>query len=200
MRSGRHRSFQTVEKVTKVTSSPKHPSCAHVLAALPPTRTLAGIEVFFAPGDPGQKTDLKSPLRGQNRFFQQTVRSGRHRSFCLIPQAFSLFRIRLSEFRRTASGFLVRLFSYVRSFQSAFKQEYPGNDKHCGDGEKQYLYRKERYAHQRRKECRDRQYHSQPAVLLAPAWSSHAVTPSFLCLILFLSAGNGYRFAINMRS
>nr|DAY23931.1 MAG TPA: hypothetical protein [Caudoviricetes sp.] len=43
---------------------PKHPSRAHVLAALPPTRTLAGIEVFFASAELRQKTDFKCPLRG----------------------------------------------------------------------------------------------------------------------------------------
>ncbi|MBP0985007.1 MAG: hypothetical protein J6A19_14905 [Oscillospiraceae bacterium] len=34
---------------------------------MPPIRTLAGIEVFFAPAELGQKTDFKSPLRGQDR-------------------------------------------------------------------------------------------------------------------------------------
>lgn len=30
---------------------------------------LVRIEVFFTPGDPEQKTDLKSPLRGQTTIF-----------------------------------------------------------------------------------------------------------------------------------
>ena len=46
--------------------SAEHPPCAHGLAALPPNRTLVRIEVFFAPAELGQKTDFKSPLRGQN--------------------------------------------------------------------------------------------------------------------------------------
>jgi len=41
---------------------------------MPTNRTLARIEVFFASGDPRQKTDFKSPLRGQKRLFQQTAR------------------------------------------------------------------------------------------------------------------------------
>ena len=41
----------------------KHHSCAHVLAALPPTRTLAGIEVFFAPGDAGAAEGYIVPLK-----------------------------------------------------------------------------------------------------------------------------------------
>ena len=44
--------------------SAEHPSRVHVLAALPPTRTLAGIEVFFASAELRQKTDFKCPLRG----------------------------------------------------------------------------------------------------------------------------------------
>ena len=55
----------TVEKAPKGAFPPKHLSCAHGLAALPLNRTLAEIEVFFAPGDPGQKTDNKSSLREQ---------------------------------------------------------------------------------------------------------------------------------------
>jgi len=53
-----------------VTFPPKHPSRAHVLAALPPTRTLAGIEVFFASAKPRQKTDYKRLLRRQMLFFR----------------------------------------------------------------------------------------------------------------------------------
>ena len=41
-----------------------HPHRAHSLSAKPTTRTLVRIEVFFAPGNPWQKTDLKCPLRG----------------------------------------------------------------------------------------------------------------------------------------
>ena len=53
------------------TFPPKHPPCAHGLLAKPTNRTLVRIEVFFAPGNPWQKTDFKSPLRGQIRFFRQ---------------------------------------------------------------------------------------------------------------------------------
>ena len=35
--------------------------------------TLAGIEVFFASAELRQKTDFKSPLRGQIRFFRQAA-------------------------------------------------------------------------------------------------------------------------------
>ena len=51
------------------TFPPKHPPCAHGLSATPTNRTLVRIEVFFTPGDPEQKTDLKSPLRRQTTIF-----------------------------------------------------------------------------------------------------------------------------------
>jgi len=51
--------------------SAAHPRRAHVLAALPPTRTLARIEVFFDPAKLGQKMDFKCPLRGQRTLFLQ---------------------------------------------------------------------------------------------------------------------------------
>jgi len=60
-----------------VTFPPKHPSRAHVLAALPPRRTLAGIEVFFASAELRQKTDFKCPLRGQkDTFFDKLFCAG----------------------------------------------------------------------------------------------------------------------------
>ena len=50
------------------TFPPKHPSCAHS----PMARTLAGREVFFASAELRQKTDFKSPLRGQIEVYRQT--------------------------------------------------------------------------------------------------------------------------------
>ena len=55
-------------------SDKSHPRRAHGLSATPTNRTLARIEVFFAPGDPWQKTDFKNPLRRQLRFFRQAKR------------------------------------------------------------------------------------------------------------------------------
>ncbi len=57
------------------TFPPKHPHCPHSLSAKPTIRTVVRIEVFFAPGDPWQKTDLKCPLRGQNILFDILKRS-----------------------------------------------------------------------------------------------------------------------------
>ena len=52
---------------------PKHPRCAHGSSAMPPNRTLVRLEVFFASAELRQKTDFKSPLRGQIKVFRQAV-------------------------------------------------------------------------------------------------------------------------------
>ena len=57
--------LETVEKVTKVTFPPRHLSCAHGLADLPQNRTLAEIEVFFAPGDAGASEGYKIPPKSE---------------------------------------------------------------------------------------------------------------------------------------
>ena len=78
----------SLSKKSKDFSDREHPHCAHGFSATPTNRTLVRIEVFFAPGNPWQKTDLKSPLRGQNTLFRQAGPMPKHGfSFiCGAPQ------------------------------------------------------------------------------------------------------------------
>jgi hypothetical protein len=53
------------------TFPPKHPPGAYGLSAMPTNLTLVRIEVFFASAELRQKTDFKSSLREQIRFFDK---------------------------------------------------------------------------------------------------------------------------------
>ena len=61
----------SLSKKSKDFSDREHPHCPHSLAVLPPVRTVVRIEVFFAPAELGQKTDLNARFAGKIHFFDK---------------------------------------------------------------------------------------------------------------------------------